>query len=88
MHSGETAETTTHLHSISFNAPSGTASLSGSEDHLTGGVNHHDWNLSGGAAGTDGSAQLFVAHVPEPETWALMLLGLGGLAASRRKVRG
>lgn len=86
---GETAEPAAHLHSISFTDPGGSASLNGVENHdLLQHVNFHQWSLAGNATVTGGAATLSVLHpVPEPETWALMLLGLGGLAAGRRKIR-
>jgi len=33
------------------------------------------------------SRETFLAAVPEPETWALMILGLGGIAAAARRTR-
>ncbi len=87
---GETAEPAMHLHTISFLEPTGSSSANGVENHdVLQHVDFHNWSLAGNASGSNGLATLTVTHpVPEPESWALMLLGLGALVAGRRKLLG
>ena len=62
----------------------------GAKTCMTGWVNHAKANLAGGTMmGTYPIAQTITVAVPEPETYALMLAGLGltGAIARRRKAR-
>jgi hypothetical protein len=45
------------------------------------------WSGTDGKTGDVGAAALAVASVPEPATWALMLIGVGGLGAALRGSR-
>lgn len=48
-----------------------------------GGAQFADWTISGGAV----TPATTVGGVPEPESWALLLVGLGGIGAVQRRAR-
>jgi hypothetical protein len=92
----EAAEATWHAHSGSF-VPGSGFGMGGLEDHdaPTLHIDAHHWGLSANGPPIDptlpippGFATQLVNHVPEPASYALMVIGLGALLARRRLHRG
>lgn len=61
----------------------------GARIHTVNNDNDYTWsNLNQAGAKTDFGFQTYMSAVPEPSTWALMLLGLGAVGFSLRRKRG